>query len=709
MMRVDKSWPAQADATHLGKRIPRLDGPDKVSGRAKYTFDINRPNMVWGKFALAWVGHAKVKSIDLSAAKAVKGCVYAELEMNPGDSVQFPGQPVAIVCGETEEAAREAAKAVKVEWELLPHNHQARELEAVAGTFRKDGRERKDGDPDQAFKDADAVIEGNYGCEMITHCCLESHGVVVELDGEDKATVWISTQNVSGIAEQAAGASDVPVENIHVICQHLGGGFGSKFEFDCGPQAFQAAKKLKRPVKLMLERDQELMFAGSRPSAFARVKVGVKKDGTITAWESLSWGTDGPGGRQRLSLPYVFKFPNSRSNNSSIVSHTSPARAWRAPNHPQQCLVTMAALEDAAAKIGMDPLEMFRLNIKSTGNLAPVYEEELSIAADLIGWKSKWKPRGSGNGVVRSGLGLSLHTWGGGGHGSNNEVTIRSDGTVETRCGTQDLGVGSRTVIGIVVADALGLPLDAVKVFIGENRYPASGASGGSTTVGGISSAARTGVVAALNKLMEKVAPELGAKPDELEAKNGRIQVKADPSKSMAWADACKWIGPTPIVANGATDAKLMNSGVGGVQMAEVEVDIETGVVAMKNMVAVQDCGTIIDLMTTESQVYGACIMGITSALYEEVVMDPVTGTCLNPDLEFYRLAGIADIGEIKVHMMMTEQHWKRGVIGIGEPPAVSPMAAISNAVANALGVRVPVLPMVPREVLRALGKGGAS
>lgn len=707
-LRIDKKWPALDEATHLGHRVERLDGPDKVSGRAKYTFDVNRPRMVWAKFVLSPHGRQKVVAIDLAPAQAVKGCVYAEARVEAGAEIANPGDPVAVVAGETEEAAREAARRVVVRYESLPHNHQARDLDAVPEEFRRVGRERGEGDVAAGFASAAQTIEGFYGCEIITHCCLESHGVVVEHEGEDRLTVWVSTQVVSGVAEQAANVSDVPIENIHVICHHLGGGFGSKFGFDCGPEALKISRKLSRPVKLMMERDQEIMIAGSRPSAFAKVKVGVAADGKVTAWESQSWGSDGFSGRSGLTLPYVFKFPNSKTIGTGVTQHAARARAWRAPNHPQQCLITMSALEDAAAKLGMDPLDFFKVNLEFTSR-GKLYAEQLDIAAAMIDWKNKWKPRGSSQGVVKRGLGLSIHTWGGGGHDSNNEVMIRSDGTVETRCGTQDLGVGARTAVGIVVADCLALPMSAVKVFIGENRYPPSGGSGGSSTIGGIASAARTAAVDAANQLIEKIAPQLGVGKDDIVPKDGKLVVKGDASKSISWADACKSIGPQPIVGKGRQDRDLMSSDVGGAQMAEVEVDVETGVVTMKKMVAVQDCGTIVNLMAAESQVYGGCIMGITSALYEERIQDPVTGACLNPDMEFYRLAGIADVGEIQVHMMMKPEHFGRGVIGLGEPPVISPIAAIANAVANALGVRVPVAPFTPREVLRALGKGGPS
>ena len=280
---------------------------------------------------------------------------------------------------------------------------------------------------------------------------------------------------------------------------------------------------------------------------------------------------------------------------------------------------------------------------------------------------------------------------------------------MEVSLASQDLGTGTRTVIAIVAAETLGLPLEAVRVNIGDSRYPPSGASGGSTTVGGVSSSTRRATTNALNELLAKVAPSLGADADQIEAVGGRIEVKGDASKGISWKQACAKLGTTPITATGQTSRDLISIGVGGAQMAEVAVDIETGVVKLEKLVAVQDCGLIIDLKTAESQVHGACIMGVCYSLYEEKIMDEQTGCCLNADMEFYKLAGIADIGELVVHMMAGPGYDERGVIGLGEPPVVSPGAAISNAVANAIGVRVPRLPLTPDRVLAALEKGGAA
>jgi xanthine dehydrogenase YagR molybdenum-binding subunit len=303
-----------------------------------------------------------------------------------------------------------------------------------------------------------------------------------------------------------------------------------------------------------------------------------------------------------------------------------------------------------------------------------------------------------------------MHTWAGRPHDSTAMVTIEPDGSVATTLATQDLGVGARTVAGAVLAETVGLGLHDVGVNIGDSRYPVSGASGGSTTVGGISASIRRAAVNALEELKGVVAPDLGVEAGDLVAKGGKIFAQSDPSKSISWKDACRKLGTRTISGHGEqpdrNGGKLNDSGVGGVQMADVSVDIETGVVKVNKIAAVQDCGYIINLAQAESQVYGALIQGIAWALYEEQIYDEVSGQLLNADMEFYKLSGIGDIGELQVHMVQGPYD-DRGVIGLGEPPAISPGAAIANAVHNALGVRVPTLPMTPDKVLAAIEKGG--
>ena len=705
------SWPPMDKRRVLGKATKRVDGPNKASGRAKYSSDFTQKDLLHGALLTSPHAHAKVTSIDTSEAEKLPGVTAVRVIASPGTELMWVGQEVASVAAETEETARDATRKIKVQYEVLPHMVREDDLKK-AGVRAKAAGEQVKGDPDKAFQEADAVVEGHYGIPVITHCCLEPHGNVLEWKG-DHVNLYPSTQNVSGIGGDLSQNLKVAASNVHTNMQYIGGGFGSKFAADLwGAEAARLSKASGgRPVKLFLERSTELLIAGNRPSAFANIKVAAKKDGTITAWQSESWATGGIGGGGSPPIPYVFDIPNQRKNHSAVSTNCGGARAWRAPNHQQACYLTSSALEDLAAKLNMDPAEFFDKNLGLTPR-AEVYRAQIKKGAELIDWQKLWHPRGQGSGTVRRGLGLAISTWGGGGHNSQCRTNIHPDGTVEVELCSQDLGTGTRTVITMVAAETLGLPLGAITLKIGDSSLPPSGASGGSTTVGGVSSSTRKSTVNALAKLFDAVAPSLGGAADQLEAVDGRIQVKGDPSKSLTWKAACQKLGVNKISVMGENNQRnpggLNSSGVGGVQMADVSVDTETGMVKINKAVAVQDVGLLINPKTAESQIHGGCIMGICAALMEERIMDQQTGRMLNPDMEFYKLAGIGDVGDIIVHLDITPEHDKRGVIGLGEPAAIALITAIGNATANAIGVRVPEIPLTPDRVLAALERRNA-
>ena len=640
----DYSWPAAEQRSLIGKRISRVDAPLKVSGRAKYTYDVTRPGMLFGKILRSPHAKARIVSIDISAAEKMPGVKAVHIIQQPGSTIQWAGDEVVAVAAVDEPTAEDAVRAIKVEYQPLPHMVSDAEPPAGAGeaagplgeddiwdaldqmppaevakqlgqygvSFKvtedlledmkkydvpsevieaarkatyhevKEGGarssyqkavEQTQGDPDKAFAEADVVSEGVYGLPVITHCCLESHGSTVEWPDKDHLFVHISTQNVSGIAGQMAEPLKTPAANIHIHQDHIGGGFGSKFAADRWDitAARLSQKAGGKAVRMMLERDAELEVAGARPSAYARVKVAAKKDGTITGWQSQSWGTGGPGGGGMPPIPYIFTIPNLRKQHTAIRNNIGPARAWRAPNHPQAALITMAALEDTAAKLNMDPLEFFLKNLDITGPRRDVYREEFGVAADLMGWKEKWHPRGQNiSGNIGRGVGLSLHTWGGRGHESHCDFTLHPDGSVDIKMGSQDLGTGTRTCILIVAAETLGVPLEAIKLQIGDTMYPSSGGSGGSTTIGGVSSSTRRAAVDARDALFAKVAPSLSAQAGDLECVNGTVRVKSDPSRSLSWKQACAKLGAMPLTIRGNNPDKskppdLTNSGVGGV------------------------------------------------------------------------------------------------------------------------------------------------
>jgi xanthine dehydrogenase YagR molybdenum-binding subunit len=692
----------------IGKPHKRLDGPQKASGRAKYTSDLNMKDLLYGAYLTCPHGHARVTSIDTSAAEKLNGVKAVHVVAEAGKELQWHGQEVAAVAATSEEVAREAVRHIKVAYEVLPHFVNEADL-GKAGSRGKAAGEKVTGDPEKAMQEAEAVSEGTYGIPVITHCCLEPHGLVIQWQG-DQVQAWPSTQFVTGWAGTLAPNLKVPVANIKVKMDYIGGGFGSKFSpgawAEVGARLSQKAGG--KPVKLFLDRASEQQIPGNRPSAFGKIKVAGKKDGTITAWQSDTWASGGFAGGGQPPLPYVYtNIPNTRLNHVSVSVNAGPAQAWRAPNNQQASFLTCSAIEDFAAKVGVDPMVVFDKNAGYTPR-AEQYRYQLQKAAEISEWSKLWKPRGSQTGAVRRGLGIGVNAWGGAGHACTGRITINPDGSVLLEMGTQDLGTGTRTMMTQVAAETLGLQMGQIKLVIGDNSLPPGGSSGGSTTVGGASSATRKASVNALAKLFEAAAPALGAQPEDLEAVDGTVRVKSDTKKSMTWVAACKKIGPGgKISETGANEQRnpmgLNSGGAAGVQIADVSVDTETGLVKINRYVAVQDCGLIINPRLAESQIYGAIIMGISTALYEERIMDDATGRMMNSDMEFYKLAGIKDIGDIVVHLDIREVNDKRGVIGLGEPPAIGICAAVGNAVANAIGVRVPKMPMTPMNVLNTL------
>lgn len=660
-----------------------------------------------------------------------------------GRELYFPGDEILAVAADTEEHARDVLKAIKIEYEVLDHVVSEEEVlknpdkkttpGPVPGNLDRSVKEATRGNVDAGFADAEATAEGTYGVPVISHQCLETHGLVAEWDADGGLTVWASTQAVSRVASDLALRFGLPPAKVKCITHYMGGGFGSKFT--PGVYGFAAADLARRTgaaVKIMLDREEEVTTAGNRPSAYGTVKIGGKKDGTITAFAVDCHGTPGYTGGATINLglmPYVYldAVANWKRNHQVVLINAGKSEAMRAPGHPQNCVLTEFAVDDLAAKLGIDPLVVRRKNLPPNnpkadkitwaGRRNDIYTEQLDIAVRLSGWNDKWHPPGKGRGgAVKHGIGMALHTWGGNAAGgaTPNEcyVTIARDGSVTAESSTQDLGTAQRTVTAIVAAEVLGLTVPDVTVRIGESTIGFSSGSGGSTTCPSQAPAALRAAQAARDDLFKKVAPRVGADPKDLAVGVGKV-VDAKAKKEWGWKEFCAQLGVDAAkgkgewslaIASEPGNENISSGQVGGVQVAEVLVDTETGVVRCTHFVAVQDCGLVVNKLACESQVAGGVIMGLNYALYEEIVRDKVTGRQVNPDMEFYKLGGIRDMPKITVHMQDMPE---RGVIGIGEPPTISTAAAVGNAVFNALGVRVPFLPMSPRRVLDALAKGG--
>ncbi|HLN31223.1 MAG TPA: xanthine dehydrogenase family protein molybdopterin-binding subunit [Gemmataceae bacterium] len=720
------TWPSERRL--IGTKIQRLDGPEKATGRAKYSFDINRPGMLHAIIVRCPYAHAKLKSLDTSAAEKLPGVKAFHQIAKNGTELFYAGEEVIGVAADTEEHAMDAARAIKIDYEILEHLVMEEDGLASKGKNTVGGRgnlipgeEDTKGNLDEAIKHAEAVVEGSYGVPVISHQCLESHGLVAEWDPDGNLTVWCSTQATYYTAQGLAQYFKIPVTRVKCITHYMGGGFGSKFGPDVqGIVGAELAKKAKAPVKLMLDRASEIAAAGNRPSAYGTVKIAGANDGKIIAYQVDSYGTPGAGTSRTVGpLPYIYEPEHTKVKHTVVRLNRGNQRAMRAPGHPQSSVLTDCAVDDLAAKLGLDPLQVRLRNLPPNDpeavKQAPtsiralrhtIYTKEIDIATKLANWQKVWHPpgKGPGAGPVKHGIGMAIHTWGGAGQGPNDTTTtISSDGSVLLQCSTQDLGTGERTVMAIVTAEVLGLEPKDITVRIGESQFGRSGGSGGSTTCPGTAPAALNAGVAARDALLAKIADRLDAKASDLTIEPGQIVDKTN-NKKWPWKQACAKLGMDSVKGVGNWTPGLSNNGVGGVQIAEVMVDTETGVVRCTKVVAVQDCGMIINKLTCESQVAGGVIMGVNYALFEENIFDRHTGRQVNPDMEFYKLGGIVDMPKIIVHMHDMPE---RGVIGIGEPPTISTCAAISNAVHNAIGVRVPFAPFTPQNVLAALAKKG--
>jgi xanthine dehydrogenase YagR molybdenum-binding subunit len=492
----------------------------------------------------------------------------------------------------------------------------------------------------------------------------------------------------------------------------------------------------------MLDRKQEHLATGNAPSALITVKIGAKKDGTLTAVHYTSHGSAGVATGAGTAGPAGSLYannPNFKAEEYDVFTNAGPAAPLRAPGHSQGAFGIESAVDELADKLGMDPLEFRKKNESS-----PVRLAQYDPGAKAIGWERRNKKAGDmstgnwGPEVTSHKLGGatdSLRRDAGGGPGGHDAMSPRSkkargmgvangnwyvfaaqnvsaqlkvhrDGSVELFSGCQDIGSGYRTAMAVVAAEELGVEPADVTMRIGDTAYPEGPGSGGSVTTNSVAPVVRLAANEARTKLFALAAPLLGVAPEELDAANRKIFVLKDPSKSVTFKQAAaKMSGETiDCTAKRKAQYKTFRGDLAGTQFAEVEVDTETGEVRVIKMVSVNDCGLPVNPLTTKSQVIGAMIQGASWALLENRVIDPNVGTMVNPNLEWYKIFTPADMFEAEsILTPVANLGNNTSVAGIGEPPIVPTLAAVANAVYNAIGVRVRELPITPDKVLAAL------
>ncbi len=698
-------WDPEADLKVVGKPVPRIEGPDKVAGRALYTFDLQIPGMLHGAILRCPLPHARLKKIDTSKAEA-HPAVRAVLVL---DEKEYPyaGYEVAAVAALTRVAAEEALRLIAVEYEPLPFVTDPEEARKPgAAKVRPKGNveattRASEGDVEAAFRSADAVAEGTWRTPVALHACMEGHGSLAKWDG-DHLTLWDSTQAVFEVRESLAKALGIPEDKVRVIVEHTGGGFGSKLQMrSYSPIAARLAKKAGAPVRLLLTREEDFLVTGNRPSSVQTVKIAGKRDGTLTAISWKTYGTGGVEGGADASGPLggLYRFPARNVEEEDVFTNAGPACPMRAPGHVQGVVALEGALDDWCGKLGLDPLE-----VRIKNDPSDVRREEFRIGAKKFGWQRR-APAGA-SGPLKRGSGVAGSTWDGGGvPGPRAEVKLHADGSAEIRIGTQDLGTGTHTILAQVAAEELGLKAQEVAVHLGDSTYPYSILSGGSLTAATVTPAARSAAAAARRALFDLAAPMLGAPAAELETSSRRIRSRAG-KREMTWEEVLRKVPGGTLAASGERIPNFARYQPlsAGCQFAEAEVDTETGKVRVTRVVAVHDSGRVVNPLLWESQIRGGIVQGISFALLEQRVIDHRFGKVLNASLEGYKVLGALEVPEIEVlYFPVAAGINNTQVVGIGEPGIIPTAAAVANAVADALGFRIYELPITPARVLDAL------
>ncbi len=740
------AWPVNDELKVVGKRIKRVDARAKVTGEARYTADIQLPGMLFGKMLRSPHPHARIRSVDVSRAEKYPGVYAAHIlgrdistagtsnkDGNPYPEIKYVGQPIAGVAAISENIAEEALKLIKVDYEVLsfvvdlekaqdpeaplvfdaPVEKEAsdggEEIEkglGLQGNLRGPSRGNPRGDTEKGFAEADITIERTYRTQVHMHNPLETHGVVVDYK-PDGMLIYASTQSTKGVRDEFADLFGFRKSQVRVITEYMGGGFGAKYGAgNFGVMAGHLSKKTGRPVRLMLDRKEEQISAGFRPNSIHQLKIGASKNGALTAIQQRSFGTAGTGLGAGVGgiAQNLYHCPNFATEQYDVFTHFSPGAAWRAPGAVQGAFALESLIDEIAESLKMDPLAYRDIIDKSE-----VRKVQRKKGAAAFGW-SKWKKAGSDAGPVKRGMGLAQSSWPRFTHAdSTAEVRFYKDGSVEVRSGVQDLGTGTKTILAQVVAEELGLQTEDITVRIGDTIFPDGPPSGGSVTAASITPAARNAAYQAKLKLFKQISPKMEVDSDNLVSADGKIFVRDNRSKSMTFKEALKGMRTAQLTAEASRSDDYggrASEDLGSVQFAEVTVDTETGFVKVERIVAVHSCGRPLNITQIESQINGGIIHGISYALYEGRIIDNLTGHMINVNFDQYKIPYAFEIPDIK-SIILEEYPGKSSTdaFGIGEPANIATAVAITNAIYNAIGVRVFELPVTPARILTALSK----
>lgn len=753
-----------ADFSIVGTRYGRIDGKDKATGRAKYIDDLKFPGMLHGKVLRSPYPHARILHIDTSRAEKLMGVrAVASASDTPDkkygsyrsgvkdelifarDKVRYVGDEVAAVAAIDEETAQEALSLLRVEYEELeavfhpeeavkpgaPRVHEEAENNVASHTVTLRG------DPENGFREADLILEERFETGLQIHAYLEPVGCIASWDSSGKLTIYAPSQNPSWSRLIYAEALDLPMGQLRVVQTAIGGAFGGKLEQKQYLAAAILAKKARRPVKIVNQRDEEFQTSMPRVPMVIYLKMGVRKDGMLTAKEHRIFADNGAytkyaSGVLNLGTYRVdglYRLRNIRNENTLVYTNKLPTSAFRGFGNPQITFAVESMLDHLAEGIGLDALELRLRNAAETGDVnahgfkyvSCGLKDCLKKTAEAINWKEK---RGLKN--VRRGVGISAtsHVCGNRSFfplfdGATAYARVDEGGKVRVITGEVEVGQGLLTVYAAICAEEMGIPLSEVTVDPPDTDIAPFGLGtwgDRGTFIGG--SAVKLAAADAKKQVLQMGAEMLETHPSDLDCREGKVFVKSSPQTFLRFEEVASAAvyrkGGSPVLGKGTfipaselADATRYGNISGtyafGAQAAEVEVNEETGEVQVLKVAAAHDVGRALNLTTAEGQIEGATVQGMGYALLEEARYE--SGVMLNPNFLHYRIPTALDVPPMTTFLVETVDPGPFGAKGVAEPAMTPTAPAIANAIYDAIGVRIRTLPITPQKILEALGK----
>lgn len=744
-------------ASIIGARVWRVEGADKVSGRATFGADVHFPDTLWGKILRSPYPHARIKNIDTSRARKVAGVEAIvtgkdEPEHYQGksirdipvlcwDKVRYIGDKVAAVAAESRDAAEEAVNLIDVEYEELPAVFDVLEAMKPGSPVLHDNAPAYDGAPadimapaggnvvnkltwgkgdiEKGFAEADLVLQHTFRVPIHHQGYLEPQSFLVKINDDGSVDAWASTKGPFGTRAQFAKAAGIPANQIRIHAVHVGADFGGKSGAGELPICYFLAKRAKRPVKIVLSHSEELAAMNPDHYTVVKVKTGVKRDGRITArslqaihgtgaYAGMKPGRASIGGAGSAS-PY--RFDHTYMEALQVYTNTVPCGFWRAPGAIQAVFASESHMDLIARELKMDPAKFRLINLVGEGEENALgkswngvkAKETLQAALKASQWRSPKR--------ANVGRGVAMYERGTGAGKAWVNLTAELDGTVAVFTVAGDQGTGLQTILCQSVAAEMEVPYERVRCRIGSTSdvsYSVDVGFGGSRSTNINSAAAVKASGELLQKLLSLAAKLLDCTEDRVLYKGGKFSIRGGKRKPLSLADVVK-AGGAPVAVSVELEVPRKGSSTSFVaQVAEVEVDRDTGRVRLNKFVTAHDVGTIINPIGHQGQIDGEAIMAIGSGLMEELLQDQ--GKVTTTNLGEYKIPSIVDIPRFKTVLVKG----KNGpgpyeAKGIGEHANVSPPAAIANAVQDACGVRLFEIPLTAERVYGELNRQQAA